>query len=83
MLIPINVIFLSIALQNCQISFDNETITNSKIEKLTEIKTEQNLRFYKHVVSVCNKMTHKLYTFFREHFQLKFDQSRNKSNYSH
>ena len=83
MLILINVIFLSIALQNCQISVDNETVTNSKIEKLTEIKTEQNLRFHKHVVSVCNKMTHKLYTFFRAHFQLKFDQSRNKSNYSH
>ena len=74
---------MSIALQNCQISVDNETITNSKIEKLTEIKTEQNLRLYKHVVSVCNKMTHKFYTFSRAHFQLKFDQSRNKSNYSH
>ena len=50
---------------------DNETITNSKSEKLLEIKIEQNLSFNKHATSLCKKATQKVCTCIFKDYILK------------
>ena len=53
-------------LKSCQITVDDETVTNSKTEKLIEIKIEQNMQ--SHYVKSNPKITHAWFQ-----FQIKFD----------
>ena len=46
--------------ESFQIKIGNETVTNSKYEKLLEVKVDHELNFNEHVSSLCRKASQKL-----------------------
>ena len=59
-----------------QIMIGNETVSNSKYEKLLEVKVDRELNFNEHVSSVCKKASQKLNAISRLAYCMTFDQRR-------
>ena len=62
--------------ESFQIKIGNETISNSKYEKLLGVKIDHELNFNDHVLSLCKKASQKLNAFSRIASCMTFDQRR-------
>ena len=59
-----------------QIKIDNETVSNSKYEKLLGVKVDHELNFNEHVSSLCKRASQKLNALSRIASCMTFDQRR-------
>ena len=62
--------------ESFQIKIGNETVSNSKYEKLLGVKADHELKFNKHVSSLCKKASQKLNAHSRIACCMTFDQRR-------
>ena len=62
--------------ESFQIKIGNETVSNSKYEKLLGVKVDHELNFSEHVSSLCKKGSQKLNTLSRIASCMTFDQKR-------
>ena len=62
--------------ESFQIKIDNQTVSNSKYEKLLEVKVNHELNFNEHVSSLCRKASHKLNALSRIASCMTFNQRR-------
>ena len=62
--------------ESFQIKIGNETVSNSKYEKLLGVKIDHELNFNEHVSSLCKKASQKLNVLSRIASSMTFDQRR-------
>ena len=73
-------LLINITTESSQIKTRNETVSNSKHEKLLEVKIDHELNFTEHVSSLCEKASRKLNVLSRIASFMTFDQRRSILN---
>ena len=69
-------LLINITKESVQLKIGNETVSNSKYERLLGVKIDHELNFNEHVSSLCKRASQKLYAPSRKASCMTFDQRR-------